>query len=153
MDESPYAFGQLIQDYMWTKRRPPISMTRFAREAGVNQQTVWNWINAGARPSLKLIVQVHQRMGIPLPDLLRAGDYPADLADVLPDQIGSTARTVADCVDILLALYQEDAELPTAERERAVLVLREARARYAVNGRGHRRIADHADAYQADTTS
>src|SRR5690348_18252270 len=93
MGESPYAFGRLVQDYMWTKRRPPISVTRFAREAGVNQQTVWNWINMGARPSLKLLVQVHQRMGMPLADLLGAADYPMDLVDGLPGLIAQRGRS------------------------------------------------------------
>lgn len=68
-------FAALIQDYMWNKRRPPITANRLATELHISRQTVTNWLS-GKKPQPEMLTALSQHTGIPMRTLYEAAGYP-----------------------------------------------------------------------------
>lgn len=109
-------FGQKVAYWLADQkaaRRDPRTPTALAREVGIDQSTVFNWIEKGRRPRSDLASKVAAVMGVPLEWLTN------DAAAAFPRPEGLQVDTVI-------------AALTAEERKALLAALRDPRMRRAI---------------------
>jgi transcriptional regulator with XRE-family HTH domain len=69
-------FGRLLYDHLLSFK-PTKTVPEFAREVGVSSQAVWDWLRAGTIPRRATLVQIAERVELPLDELLEAANLPS----------------------------------------------------------------------------
>jgi transcriptional regulator with XRE-family HTH domain len=67
-------FARMIVEYMWAQR-PPLLPSQFAVQMGIPKQVISKWLNAQAEPDPRHLLQLAERMSVPVQQLFLAAGY------------------------------------------------------------------------------
>lgn len=107
-------FARLVRDeYMW-KQIPPMTVPQLADKAGISKQAIWGWFQHGSLPRRVTIVQLAERTGLDVDELLRAAGMPDTSVDEAERR--ALMRAYRAAMKRLTRAIEADATISLAER-------------------------------------
>lgn len=119
MSDVVKSFPELLREYMWKRREPPINPNRLAQELGVARQTVLNWLD-GTKPMPDMLPHIAEKIDVPLPVLYKALGYP----------VLEVVKSNDEVLRELQETIEHDEHYTAEDRTRFIQTIRAVRTRY-----------------------